>query len=93
MECWISCNVEVNVSLKCKVDRVVPPPSLPSMFSASSPRYRNPSYFRRQVRRKAASESQNLLIENHAADQVIDINTDESIEKWSVQPEKIQMRK
>ena len=74
---------EVNVSLNCKVGRVVPPPSSPSMFSVSSPRYRSPSYFRRQARRKAARESQNLQMENHAADQVIDMNTDEttSIEK------------
>ena len=46
------------ISLSCKVGRTSPPPILPSSVFVSSPRHRSPSYFRRQVRRKAYRDSQ-----------------------------------
>ena len=45
---------EVHLNLSCKVGRSIPPPSSPI-----APKYRSPSYFRRQERRRAARESSN----------------------------------
>ena len=64
---------EVDISLSCKVGRLNPPPSLPSMFFTSSPRHRSPSYLRRQARRKAAHESH--MVKSHAADEVLGKNS------------------
>ena len=69
---------EVSVTLNCKVGRTSPPPTTP--LASSSPRYRSPSYFRRQVRRKAAAEQQSSRIfidmppSDLKADEVLIIN-------------------
>ena len=67
---------EVCISLNCKVGRITPPPS--SHFTS---KYRSPSYFRRQERRKAARDSVNVLNDascNTKADEVFDVvNGDE----------------
>ena len=54
---------EVFVVLNCKVGRTTPPPTTP--FMPISPRYRSPSYFRRQSRRKAAAkqECNNIVLD------------------------------
>ena len=60
---------EVYVTLNCKVGRSIPPPTSP----ISPAKYRSPSYFRRQERRKAARESE-FLVSSEAA---CNIKTDE----------------
>ena len=47
---------EVHINLSCKVGRSIPPPS-----SRITPKYRSPSYFRRQERRRAARESSDVI--------------------------------
>ena len=49
---------EVEISLSCKVGRILPPPQSPS----SSSRYRSPSYYRRQARRKAQRDLMNNIV-------------------------------
>ena len=52
----IECKLgEVYVKLNCKVGTTIPPPSSP--FTA---KYRSPSYYRRQERRKATHDSANV---------------------------------
>ena len=49
---------EVWITLNCKVGRNVPPPqSKPAAVAAVSKKYRSPSYYRRQVRRKAERDA------------------------------------
>ena len=56
---------EVYVSLNCKVGRIVPPSI--TLTVAASPKFRSPSYSRRQIRRKAAciSQSDNVVKDCH----------------------------
>ena len=50
---------EVSISLNCKVGRnIPPPPPIPKLPSVPASKvYRSPSYYRRQVRRKAEREA------------------------------------
>ena len=54
---------ELCISLNCKVGRPLPPPMSPTAPSVTSSKYRSPSYFRRQVRRRKSRESQNVMID------------------------------
>ena len=50
---------EVSLSLSCKVGRIAPPsPVTPLQSFYSRKKYRSPSYFRRQLRRKANREAE-----------------------------------
>ena len=51
---------EISLSLSCKVGRIAPPSPVPSQAFNSRKKYRSPSYFRRQDRRRAAHEAQNI---------------------------------
>ena len=55
---------EVYVNLSCKVGRTTPPPPFtsPAPFDAV-PKYRSPSYYRRQARRKATRVNQVMKME------------------------------
>ena len=49
---------EITFSLSCKVGRIVPP--TPMSPASSRQKYRSPSYFRRQTRRRAERDAQNV---------------------------------
>ena len=67
---------EVNISLSCKVGRVVPPPSPsrniypctppPQLVASRNSKRRSPSYYRRQARRKAKLDSSSVIKVNLA---------------------------
>ena len=52
---------EVMISLNCKVGRSIPPPQPRMQTVCSNKKYRSPSYYRRQVRRKAERKAQSIL--------------------------------
>ena len=64
---------EVEISLRCKIGRSSPPPSTPFSSFGLSPKYRSPSYYRRQARRKDRRKLNDSAEEDHfipLADQV-----------------------
>ena len=61
---------EIWVTLDCKVGRIAPP--LSPVLSSQNHRYRSPSYFRRQARRREERENMNMSI-NKVSTPVVDM--------------------
>ena len=73
---------EVFVNLSCKVGRTTPPPSTPPAPFDAVPKYRSPSYYRRQARRKMSRESQVVKVDESttlvAEEANVAVNSEES---------------